>query len=541
MSNADSTKPATAQIQWVPSRVNKVRHDLRNPLGVVLGFCEILEEELTEAGLAQLVVEVRAIAESASNLLHQVNHHLDLKNLNGCQSNLAELQLAVRAHADEMICAADRLGQGGGALAGGGFAADVARIREAAGRMRQIAPTWLAFLTDAEVDEAAVAHSDTRFLAAESETEFAFRPGHETETVFMTPEQIAGGRSQDAGMILIVDDNESNRLLLARRLARQGYTTTPAVDGRQALELLRAQAFDLVLLDIMMPEMDGHEVLAAMRVDESLRHVPVIMISALDDLQNLVRCIQQGAEDYLTKPFDPVLLRARIGACLEKKRLRDREVSHLRAIEDEKQRADELLHVILPHDVAEELKATKKVQPRRHENVAVLFCDIVGFTEFCDHHAPEAVLECLQWHMTAMEDLAAQHGLEKIKTVGDAFMATAGLLTLSQDPGLNAVRCGLAMLGASRSLPAAWKLRVGVHVGPVVSGIVGHRTYLFDIWGDTVNIAARVSSLAAPDSVCVSAQTWMALRSRCAGESCGVMQVKGKGQMELFCVQSVNG
>jgi len=127
------------------------------------------------------------------------------------------------------------------------------------------------------------------------------------------------------GLVLVVDDVENNRDVLSRQLERQGYAVTTAQNGREALEKLRGEIFDLVLLDIMMPEMNGYEVLQRLKADEALRHIPVIMISALSELDSVVRCIGMGADDYLPKPFEPTLLKARIGACLEKKRARDHE------------------------------------------------------------------------------------------------------------------------------------------------------------------------------------------------------------------------
>jgi two-component system, cell cycle response regulator len=133
--------------------------------------------------------------------------------------------------------------------------------------------------------------------------------------------------------LLVVDDNEDNRYTLTRRLAREGYSTVvTATNGREALDLLAARRFDLVLLDVMMPELNGYEVLERLRADDRLRHVPVIMISAVDQIESVVRCIELGAEDYLPKPFNPVLLRARVGACLEKKRLRDQEIRYLQDV-----------------------------------------------------------------------------------------------------------------------------------------------------------------------------------------------------------------
>jgi DNA-binding response OmpR family regulator len=130
----------------------------------------------------------------------------------------------------------------------------------------------------------------------------------------------------------VVDDSDSNRDMLRRRLERQGYTVATAENGRQALAMLRAGGFDLVLLDVMMPEVDGYQVLQEIKASPELRDLPVVMISALDEIASVVRCIEMGAEDYLPKPFDPVLLQARVGACLEQKRLRDHELDYLRNV-----------------------------------------------------------------------------------------------------------------------------------------------------------------------------------------------------------------
>jgi CheY-like chemotaxis protein len=152
----------------------------------------------------------------------------------------------------------------------------------------------------------------------------------------------------DHGRILVVDDNRLNRVKLAHGLKQEGHTVALAENGRQALDMVRAQPFDLLLLDIVMPEMDGYQVLEQMKGNSVLRDIPVIVISALDEMESLVKCIEMGAEDYLPKPLDPVLLKARIGACLEQKRLRDQEVTYLQQIEREKKRADDLLNVVIP-------------------------------------------------------------------------------------------------------------------------------------------------------------------------------------------------
>jgi class 3 adenylate cyclase/CheY-like chemotaxis protein len=333
--------------------------------------------------------------------------------------------------------------------------------------------------------------------------------------------------------LLVVDDNESNRDLLSRRLERQQYKVASAVDGRQALDMLSERAYDLVLLDLQMPELSGYEVLEQMQRDSLWRHIPVVVITAVDDLESVARCIALGAEDYLPKPFNAKLLAARIAACLEKKRLRDLEVSHMRQLSQERKRSDDLLHALFPHTIVDELKSTNTVRPRRHEDVAVLFCDIVGFTTFCDQRDPETVITHLREVFEAFEAITAANNLEKIKTIGDAYLATAGMMSRVENPVLNAIRAGLEMIDVARKSEPHWEIRVGIHYGPVVSGLVGKRQYSFDLWGDTVNTASRIETNGSPGAVNVSATAWQQVADLCRGESLGLIPIKGKGELEI--------
>lgn len=335
--------------------------------------------------------------------------------------------------------------------------------------------------------------------------------------------------------LLVVDDNEANRFTLKRRLQRDGYENiVEAEDGLQALDMLRQRPIDLVLLDLAMPGMDGYDVLSQMKSDMDLRDIPVIMISADDKLDSVVRCIELGAEDYLPKPFNAVLLKARVGASLEKKRFKDQELVYRNRIEEERRRSDKLLHAMLPIAAVHELKADNTVAPRRFEDITVMFCDVVNFTAFCDRHSPEQVLYHLQQLVARFEELSDEHGLEKIKTVGDAYMATAGMFRQESDPALATVRCGLKMAASALELEAGWQVRIGIHSGPLIAGIVGRRQYMFDIWGDTVNTAARIVAEAEPGAVVVSGETWLHVREYCRGRSMGFVSLKGKGKLELI-------
>ena len=201
--------------------------------------------------------------------------------------------------------------------------------------------------------------------------------------------------------------------------------------------------------------------------------------------------------------------------------------------------ADRMLRVILPDTIAEELTTHDEVQSRRHEHVAVLFADVVGFTAFCDGREPDEIVEHLQAFSRAFERVAARHGVEKIKTIGDCFMAAAGLPEPMDRPVDAAVACGLEMTEEAKHLASGWTLRMGVHVGPVIAGVVGVERFSYDLWGDTVNTASRVETNGRAGRVNLSAAAYAEVRGRYAAESIGCVELKGKGAMELFCVEGL--
>ncbi len=335
--------------------------------------------------------------------------------------------------------------------------------------------------------------------------------------------------------ILVVDDNEDNRFTLSMRLEACGYSNlVTAENGREALEKLAVQPFSLVLLDIMMPELDGYGVLEAMRADGKLSAIPVLVISAVDEIGSIVRCIELGATDYLTKPFNPVLLKARVDKCMEQARLRAMEALYLERLEAESRRADGILATVLPREIVRALKRNDRLLPRLYDGVTVMFCDVVGFTTYAETHPPQAVFSELELLVERFEEIARQHGLEKIKTIGDAFMSTAGLLSSLAEPVRAAAACGLEMVAAGRPFGPGLGIRIGIDHGPVVAGIMGKSQFQFDVWGDTVNTAARIEGIARPGSVCVSERAWLHLRDRAEGTSLGLVDLKGKQAIEIF-------
>lgn len=204
-----------------------------------------------------------------------------------------------------------------------------------------------------------------------------------------------------------------------------------------------------------------------------------------------------------------------------------------------RQQSERLLRAMLPERIAEELKSTGSVRARRLDDVAVLFADIVGFTRYSDTHDPGDVLVSLTQMMERFEDIARAQSVEKLKTIGDSFMAAAGLLAPTLNPDLQCVKAGLEMIEACRDLESEWTVRVGVHSGELVAGVLGREKFLFDIWGDTVNTASRVESSGVPGKVSVSRVTWDRISHAVRGRSRGLVSLKGKGDMETFVIDEL--
>jgi len=280
-----------------PEAVAELRHELRTPLNLIIGYCEMLLEDATDAVQRTSLEQTLA---AGRDVLERINATVPPTRGEISEADFAALRDALREPQGRIVTATTAL-----LAAEGGidpqFERDVRRIRSSAERLLTVElPTGRSANHVAVTTE----HPSAAFVGP------AVQPAH----------------------ILVVDDQEDNRAVLERRLRRQGHTVVSATGGLSALELLGRERFDLVLLDVLMPDLDGLAVLERIKADQATRDIPVIMISALDDTASVVRCIERGAEDHLPKPFDPVLLRARIGACLEKKRLRDVELEYLREV-----------------------------------------------------------------------------------------------------------------------------------------------------------------------------------------------------------------
>ena len=464
-----------------------LRHDLRTPLNQIIGYSELLREEIGDAGNNAHDADLQKIRQAAKTLLNLINE------------NLTDDRLSL-----------------------------VGEVVDRGSRSASPFPFAISHPPTEETRPDREALAEINHPAADVS---ALLAGSASNTAADQPAAITG-------RILVVDDNAGNRDLLSRQLSRQGHSVASAPDGQSALDLLRAEAFDLVLLDMMMPVLDGYATLVTLKTDPSLNHLPVIMISALDELASAVRCIERGAEDFLPKPFNPTLLRARIGAGLSKKRFLDKERAYLADIQSERAKSDRLLLNILPVPVSDRLKRGEEPIVDFIPEATVLFADIVGFTRIAASLPPADVVARLNEIFSEFDQAAANLGLEKIKTIGDAYMVAGGVPLSLPDHAPRCAELALAMLDLITAFNARhaadWNIRIGIHSGPLVAGIIGTRKFAYDVWGDTVNVASRLESQGGVGEIQVSESTRTLLAPTFELEPRGEIDLKNRGLINAY-------
>lgn len=449
------------------NRFTEIRHDMRNALGTVKGYSEMLVEDITEEfddGLGHnIIVEYLGILQRESNQL------------------LVAVDTLVRVETDEQPEAA--------------FESEISKIF-------------------ADFGQSVVRDREAMTL----------------------------------GDILVVDDNENNLNLLVLQLKKQGHKTRAANCGRAALEEMRASPPDLVLLDLLMPDMNGVEIMQWMRTEDELRSVPVIVITGLNDDQGLVKCIEMGAQDYLTKPINPVLLRARIDACLERRGWHHKEKEYQAELEKSysfirqvfgRYLSDEIVKEILDNSDGLRLGGAKR-------KVTLMMTDLRGFTAMSEELPAESIVQLLNNYLGIMAEIVMQYGGTVDEFIGDAILAVFGLHSDSEEDSANAVACAIAMQNAmdevnrfniDNDLPEI-EMGIGINTGEVVVGNIGSETRSkYGVIGHHVNLAARVESFTVGGQVLISEYTHNDLSVDT--EVADSMQINAKGLSEPVHVHSI--
>lgn len=517
------------------ARLANVRQELLAPVSAIAGYAEILRDEAMRLGMHAATPDLDRVLGAARDLLGLVDRLLDprpddVRELEG--EDVAQYQARLRHDLRNPLNAIK------------GYAE---LLLEDAGEeaIRPLYPDLVKLLAESDrllgQLDGIVDFSSTATDPPPADASIVDISGAIAAGVVRSIGPSAAARTrigEGGGRILVVDDNASNRELLMRWLNRDGHEVAGADSGNRALQNLAADEYDLILLDLMMPDMNGFEVLQCLKRDERLREIPVIMISGLRETDSVIRCIESGAEDYLPKPFNPVLLRARINACLERKRWIDRERYYLARLEAEKEKVEALLHNILPGQIVTRLNNGEAVIADRVENVTILFCDLVGFTVLASRSSPARLVADLNRIFSAFDALTQDLGVEKIKTIGDAYMVAAGLPEPRADHAEVMAELALGMLDAlerlNPTLRMPLRVRIGMHTGPVIAGVIGRHRFIYDVWGDTVNLASRLESHGVPNRVHLSDTTRRAIAHRYRVHPRGPIAIKGVGRLKTF-------
>jgi adenylate cyclase len=511
----------------------QLRHELRTPLNHIIGYTEMLLEELEPGAQPELAKSLGALRVDARELLGRLNTVL-AKGQAG-PPDLAAARDSLVPLLGRLLSAVKTLREQASDTGAAALLPDLDRITVACERLDgllRLEASHAAASTDKAADAGAAA---------------------------------AGEPGRSCPVILVVDDNEENRDMLARRLRRQGYEVLVAAGGQAGLETLARTPVDLVLLDVMMPDLDGYAVLQRIKGDPALRDIPVLMISALDELDSVARCIQLGAEDYLGKPFEPVLLQARVGACLEKKRLHDEEARHRRALAEmnetlerrvadqvaQLERLDRLKRFFSPA-LAEAIVTGGAADPLKthRRDITVVFLDLRGYTSFAETAEPEELMDLLREYHAAMGRLILAHEGTLERFTGDGMMVFFNDPVEVPDPAARAVRMAVAMRDALTEMSARWRKRgwdlgasIGIAQGYATIGAIGFEgRWDYAAIGTVTNLAARLCAEAAAGQVYISAKVAAAVEGLIEAEDVGAITMKGLSRpVRIWNVRGLTG
>jgi len=327
------------------------------------------------------------------------------------------------------------------------------------------------------------------------------------------------------GLVLVVDDEEANRMLLRDPLEVHGYEIIEAENGEQALQKVEQRPPDVILLDVMMPRMDGFEVCRRLKKEARTAHIPILIVTALSERMERMMGIAAGASDFLSKPVDLQELTLRVNHAVHAKHLVDQ-------LQAEQVKVERLLLNSLPRPIAERMKQGEVNIAEHHPDVSVLLADLVGFTTLAAHIGPEQVVYLLNEIFSGFDLLALKHGLEKIKTIGDAYLAAGGVPLPRPDHAEAIAELALDMMAEiekfNRAYSTSIQLRIGISTGSVVAGVIGRWKFTYDLWGDTVNLACRLESLGQAGTILVSDLTYQRLRDKYRFDDSRSLEIKGR-------------
>ena len=345
-----------------------------------------------------------------------------------------------------------------------------------------------------------------------------------------------------SGTIVIIDDEKNNCQLIKKLLKHTNHTIFTKYDGKESINYIENnyKNIDLILLDLIMPNMNGIEILSHLKHNKYTYHIPVIMLSALDEIDAVVDCISLGADDFLFKPINRILLEARIKNSLEKKYFHDKEIKYQKKIKLEQKKSNDLLLNILPKTIADRLKKGETPLADKIDSATVLFADLKGFTQMSSKIPAKKLVIMLNNIFSEFDELLVKYNLEKIKTIGDNYMLAGGIpepmefhAEAVSDMALEMIN---SMSNINKNLNTKLEIRIGINSGPLSAGVIGKKKFSYDLWGDTVNVASRMESYGKDGFVHISKNTYKLIKDKYTIKKCDPIEIHGKGIMETYYI-----
>ena len=513
--------------------LSNIKHDLTNPINAILGYAELIMDYIQDSDNQQLKADINNIHASGTLNLEKINaiftqdrkHEND--NIGELISN-PQLQFSIRTPLSAIIGLTELM-QEDIPLISSEYREDIQacnkKINHASKQLSQVTTDLIKF-SNLSVDELLARYKTDIYSKEASQRLFDFDP------VIPIPAQI--------GKILIVDDDSSNHELLEQILLKSNHKVLCADAGESALKILQEEQsnVDLILLDLIMPGMNGIELLEKIKLDQHYQNIPIIMLSAVDELDTTAECITLGADDFLFKPINRVLLNARINNALENKFFRDKETNYKEKIKEEQEKSEKLLLNILPGSIAKRLKDGETLIADDIESATVLFADLSGFTQISSTLSAQKLVLLLNNIFSIFDELLEKHSIEKIKTIGDNYMLAGGLPEPSPNHAVSVAEMALDMLEAISKLDdetvPSLHIRIGINSGPLSAGVIGRKKFIYDLWGDTVNIASRMESYGENNKIHTSENTYLLLKDNYQFEKRPKLEIQGKGIMQTY-------
>lgn len=511
-----------------------LRGEFSTPLEVIVGYVELLIDSLREKpSLEYFKVDLQKILAEGQYLQREVDEVFNLAILQKSQKTditeiIRTLEHKLLTPLNSIIGYCELLFEDEFSLCGQEMENDLRTIHEAAqlfiGYIHKISTVAQTEFEGGNL----VSHFEQLSLIVRNVV---------TSIPPLNPSDVFSREKKD-GTILIIDNNKMELDLLVRIVQSYGYLAVPCENSEKVFDLLENHNIDMILLQIILGKVSGYEILKQLKKSKDFTRLPIMVISPLKEYDAAVRCYELGTDDYLTKPFSSVILKAKINNYIEKKKLLDKEKIYLASLKEEKEKSEALLLNILPVAIADRLKKGEKHIVDRVDRATILFTDIVNFTALAEKLTSQELIDMLNRVFSMIDRLIDKYGVEKIKTIGDSYMAVAGVPIPSDHHAEQMADVALGILSSlsdlNRQFNYELQMRIGLHSGPLIAGVIGSKKFIYDLWGKSVNFASRMESNSVPGKIQVSQTTYDLLKDIFIFEEGRKVTLKGIGEVSAY-------